>query len=268
MKASEAPVPRGSASKKRRISNEDDDSSRKSSKENGTSSTLLDGEDYLQRPVQTPARPNVALEMQDTIVVYSPQVPLQQATGTPVNPVDSGVRPSTNEGNGPPLDPTSPIPPTETVVTSIENHVEDTMDGVVDEQEMVAHSPKVTKERTPGEILDGSNEVSDTRTSPLAIEKRSASPPTHDQITGRSWPFATPTMPQAPRTASTGPKASQTSRASNRKSSTPKSATANPSRRDSKGTIKAEPNHGDDKASLALALQLQMEEHGLRRRSK
>jgi F-box/leucine-rich repeat protein 10/11 len=78
---------------------------------------------------------------------------------------------------------------------------------------------------------------------------------------------------------SSGHVTSQTPRRSHRKSSTPRTPSGR--RRDSKETIKLEPrsepkaratssaviDSEEDMASLALALQLQMEEHGLRRRS-
>jgi F-box/leucine-rich repeat protein 10/11 len=76
-------------------------------------------------------------------------------------------------------------------------------------------------------------------------------------------------------------KTSYTGRSSHKKSATPKTPIEN--RQDSKGSVKLEPrsdpkprtllsmssaDNPEDTASLALALQLQMEEHGLRRRSK
>lgn len=95
---------------------------------------------------------------------------------------------------------------------------------------------------------------------------------------------APPRTPNAPRSSgkgSSGRKTSQTPRPPYRKSNTPKS-TPGGRRCDSKESTTVEPRSEqkaravssvtgeseEDMASLALAMQLQMEEHGLRRRSK
>lgn len=98
----------------------------------------------------------------------------------------------------------------------------------------------------------------------------------HANSDGSLVPPQTPNGPRSRYTSSSKRKASQTPHSSHRKSKTPSHR-----RQDSKDSIKLEPqsepkvratsstfgNNQEDTASLALALQLQMEEHGLRRRS-
>lgn len=150
-------------------------------------------------------------------------------------------------------------------MSSIE-HVPDSLINGVEEQPRSELGPSV-EPLTPGPLSVEPNGISPYRSSPQE----------YDTIA-----VALPVTPSArrPAKATSARKASQTPRPSNRTSTTPKSAPGG-RRRGSKESIKVEPRSEpkmramsstaeseEDMASLALALQLQMEEHGLRRRSK
>ncbi|PSN64583.1 hypothetical protein BS50DRAFT_576024 [Corynespora cassiicola Philippines] len=265
VKANEVPIPRGSASKKRRISDvEPETTGRKVKKEYIGDATVMNGDAHLQHAFSTPSRKSGSGELQG--IAYAAQMAIGRAPPeTPTN-IDPALQ-SYEHIHGQP-------PHRDAVISSIENPSNGSpMQGVEQTPRSEPHGPSV-EPLTPGPVpMNIQNEPSSIMmdpSSPLSLPAQSVSP------TGIHVPGpAPPITPIAPR-SSTGPKTSQTPRPLNRKSNTPKTPGGK------KDTIKTEPRteskaralssttgeKEEDMASLALALKLQMEEHGLRRRSK
>lgn len=199
--------------------------------------------------------------------------PLQPTASTPledateVMPVD----PQLSNGDSDTIAVATPSRPfvRETVVSSIEDSPGELMDGIF---ETAPIDPQLldTEPRTPAPLLD------EPHVQPNGISVS----PEHTRVKVQPA-SATPNPPRSSRVSMTPRKTSQTPGRSNGKSMTPKTTPGGKNRCDSKGSIHVEPNSDkkpramsststkeEDMASLALALQLQMEEHGLRRRSK
>ena len=191
--------------------------------------------------------------MQESLAV--PAKPSEEVTFVDSTPFYPGGRQSS----------LSAIPASDVVVSSIEAHPE----GQHDDLEDSLHH------NFPDEDVEQPNHLAHTGpSSPLTELARSTSPVRNrDPVVPT---ITTPrTAPRASRVGSSGQKPSQTPLPSNRKSTTPRSGGTGKSRRDSKSFAKVDPKSRvvstgplDDQASLKLALQLQQEEHGLRRRSK
>lgn len=153
------------------------------------------------------------------------------------------------------------------MVSSIEHAHMDSMEGVEGSDRIDPQLLDICPQ-TPANGVNGEpNGVSSTNLQSISPSCRRNSTAVTSSSPGVSRPVQV-----------TPHKKSQTPRKSSRTTSTPKSSTG---RRDSKGNIRLEPKseprqramplsetHDADEASLALALQLQKEEHGLRRRSR
>jgi F-box/leucine-rich repeat protein 10/11 len=148
-------------------------------------------------------------------------------------------------------------------------------------------------EDTAGEPMEGITESMPADPRPRKLDPHTPAPPEdsliheHNGLPTGSPPQISPARrADAARPNSMSPNWSRpskgTSRSGKGKTTTPKTTPGGKGRRDSKDSIRLEPKSeqklravssstgekNEDMASLALALQLQMEEHGLRRRSK
>jgi len=265
VKASEAPIPRGSASKKRRVSEEDSETlSRRLKQEEALTSHNIFSQDeisprHLKSSQSNPDRafawPSQISDIPDSITVLSHEKPGDQHSTEVVMVIDKSVELPRKQ-----LSIVTSMPASDAIVSSIEHHL-------VGDQSLRDRAPK-----EGGELADISANTGPS--SPLTELARSASPVhNHGSIVA---PVTTPrTIPRASRLGSSGHKPVQTPVTLNRKSTTPRSGGTGKNRRDSKSfakvdaKVRAVPTSPlDDQASLKLALQLQQEEHGLRRRSK
>ncbi|KAF2195200.1 hypothetical protein K469DRAFT_544639 [Zopfia rhizophila CBS 207.26] len=268
VKASEAPVPRGSASKKRRVSEGDGEPSSKKMKKE-VDDELVNGGQYFRKGVQNSRK---GPEIGDMVTLYDPRT-----TESVEFVLNASHLPQLDEGDTISVAAPSNVPASDAILSSIENHSGVPMDGVeeaapeglrTDNPEH--HTPTPISNPHP-QVPNGVKEAPPS--SPLTDLARSTSPD-NNHITVSVPPDSTPTASRLSRMGSSGRKMGQTPGSSSRKSSTPKSAGVNKGRRDSKGSIKVEPkartlsSTEDEHASLRLAVQLQMEMHGLRRRSK
>lgn len=166
----------------------------------------------------------------------------------------------------------------DTVVPSIEDHMGEPMDGVTDSAPIdpqlldpEPRTPASTSGMFPGEIDGVSEKPSQFLLAPIS----NTSP--EQKVIMAQPASTTPNLPRSRLTTTP----SKTPHALSRKSITPRSTPKEKCRQDSKDSVKFEAlfaerpramssteSNNEDMASLALALQLQMEEHGLRRRSK
>ncbi|KAF2703112.1 hypothetical protein K504DRAFT_183784 [Pleomassaria siparia CBS 279.74] len=272
VKASETPIPRGSASKKRRVSESDSASVNRKMKESSSHrDENMDGELYPRHSMQTPSHAGGSVELLD-VMMYSPQ---DEASPQGSIPIDPALR-SYNEDRGANLVVALEFPShRDTIMTSIEDLVDDPMEDMVPSKPIEYPVPTV-EPRTPGPpphvAQHHPNGIGQGPSSPLSPLARSVSPV---ESRGTIRP-PVPTITNPSKRSSHVAKASQTPRSASKATHTPKT-TPGGRRRDSKETIKLEPGarnispedkKPEDVASLALAIQLQMEEHGLRRRSK
>ncbi|ORY13267.1 hypothetical protein BCR34DRAFT_481252 [Clohesyomyces aquaticus] len=264
VKASEAPVPRGSASKKRRVSDDVSGSgSRQFKSEPFGDAEVENGETNVQNLTQTPSRPSrSATTPGDTMTAYTAH---NQAEDLPADdPMD--LDEPDNDTVALAGDPR--LSSGDDILSSIENAPEHS-NGISDAG---AHDPENNgvEPRTPGPVTHQEQATSN------CVQHRSgiSVSPAYSNITIPPTAVTTPNRARSARNSSSGRKPSQTPRSIIGKSATPKSA--GKARQDSKdGSIKVEQkslassptDKPEDLASLALALKLQMEEHGLRRRS-
>lgn len=275
IKASETPVPRGSASKKRRISGDNDEGEALNKKiKRDSFAGLINGEvsHYNRYPL---AHPVSQPEAQDSMSVHSAHQALDLASSDEVLPIDPQLS-GDMDGKIQTATPPSNAHSRETIISSIEDHSEDSMEDVVEanliDPELLNLEPHTPTPTHNGSASAPHGGVTD-ELSPLALAVQSISP---GYRPANNTADITPNRPWASRVSGTPRRKSQTPHALSRWGSTPKSSRG---RRNS--TIKLEPksdskpraassieNHEEDQASLALAMQLQMEEHGLRRRSK
>ncbi|KAF2005852.1 hypothetical protein P154DRAFT_518104 [Amniculicola lignicola CBS 123094] len=244
IKAAEIPIPRGSTSKKRRVSEEGAESGTKAKSESVGEGGVMDGEERAHTPIESPTERKMnqgqfAEPMQVESPVQDEHAQDNIMADAPLHIDNDAVMSSIEDATG--LDP-----------------------GLIDPQ-LFTFEP-----RTPGPVDNGLNGTHPRLSSPFAAQTQSTSPrSSHVQVVAPET--TSRTTPRSARLSSAGRRMSHTPRAPNAMSSTPKSTPGGKGRRDSKGSIKLEPGSAkkpEDVASLALALQLQMEEHGLRRRSK
>lgn len=207
-------------------------------------------------------------ELQD--LAFSAQQALSRVQPDGSMPIDPALQSSPQENDTMEVDSPHRPPHRDAVMSSIEH--DDPMEGIEETARSERRGPSV-EPLTPGPLVDGI----DSQTNGVRLSDMS---PDVNHIIDLPPPV-TPVAPRSSQLSSSGRKTSQTPRPSNRKSTTPKS-TPGGRRRESREPIKAEPRSeqkaramsstvaetNEDIASLALALKLQMEEHGLRRRSK
>jgi F-box/leucine-rich repeat protein 10/11 len=248
-------------------------------KESTADRGTVNGDFFSRDSMQTPSRAGGSrgsTEFHDTMM-YSPQDPDEcfDEKSIPIDPALQYYHDERETINDPVP---SYEPHRETIMSSIEDHADDAMEDVI---EMRPHEYKVptVEPRTPGppphipqhhpQLSNGINHDPSSPLSPLAPSIMSSG--------SRKLTIVQNHMNStASRVGSSGRKPSNTPRPTK----TPKKSTPGSGgrRRDSKESINQEPgamghmmpDNGkpEDVASLALAIQLQMEEHGLRRRSK
>jgi F-box/leucine-rich repeat protein 10/11 len=221
---------------------------------------LVNGEvsPWNRYPLQT-AHSARASEPSETSALYAAQPTNSRTQSDPQLPIDPqlygagnmAVNEDMQFGNA----------PQETIITSIEPHQDDDMpdvDATPIDPQLFAQLPQTPAPPSyPDQAMTHGGFI---LYSPLSAAAQSVSP---GQALGLS------------------PNVHRSARMSVQQSSIPTAGASGQGRRDSKGSIraKARPDHQprasssvekneEDTASLALALQLQMEEHGLRRRSK
>ena len=248
VKAAETPVPRGSTSKKRRISDEHDGEAINKRIKRESFAGLVSGEvsQWNRYPLAKP-RAASATEQRDMIATLTPD---GVARASPIGsiPIDS----------------------------QLSRDEEAIIDDAVDRMTIVS-----TIEHAPGDPMEGVIEASID--SPLvATEPQTPGPPHRDlyeQPNGVSHSPG-PSPLNDTRAASAYTNASRSRKATvtphKVKSRTPKSTPRKKGRRDSKETVKLESDaramssteNEADMASYALAMKLQQQEYGLRRRSK
>jgi F-box/leucine-rich repeat protein 10/11 len=269
VKASETPVPRGEK-KKRRVSDNDDGEAINKKMKRESFAGLVNGEISMWNRYPLQARPLKADEFGD-IAVQSESP--EHATDQDLNAMFIDPQLANGDNADEAAMPSTPGP-RENVVTSIEDHLPEPMEDIVEtgpiDPFLLGLEP-----HTPATPLmnGGMNGFHAGPSSPMSITAQSVSP---GNVIGMTRSASKPS-----RVIMTPSKTSYTGRSSHKKSATPKTPIEN--RQDSKGSVKLEPrsdpkprtllsmssaDNPEDTASLALALQLQMEEHGLRRRSK
>ncbi|KAF2198384.1 hypothetical protein GQ43DRAFT_483345 [Delitschia confertaspora ATCC 74209] len=280
VKASEAPIPRGSASKKRRISEGDPDLlNERMQQEQTPSNTFTTGDEmaweYTHNSQYVPdhllIQPASAPEIQESIAVVPHMKAREQSPTDDIMLVDDSDRLPEDTENVILAAPLEVLPVTDGVVSSIEDHPEHNLH---ESGETAPHVSMLDFEQaSPSRLIfrhHSNNHMG--RSSPLTDLARSASP---DQVVQNHDTTIEDTMavemgaqlavPQSTEGEPGERKQSTTPRPLKRKASTPKSA--------KKGNIKLEHktrvvSTGVVDEDLRLALQLQQEEHGLRRRSK
>ncbi|KAK7180215.1 hypothetical protein DPSP01_012028 [Paraphaeosphaeria sporulosa] len=268
IKANEVPIPRGAAAKKRRVSDEDPTvGQRKLKKEATADSASL----YTSLHHRNSSSGEFVLgghaELQD--LAFSAQQALSShGFDDDAMPIDPALQ-SYNHGNDEYSADLTHTPHQDAVMFS----VEDLPNGAVERggSSMDAQSGPVLDPVSPGTVPNGfhvqSNGIAEDHPSLHANRTSIQFSPLTPNAQRSGWPCPSSRKP------------SQTPHRSHRQSNTPKTPSGR--RRDSKESIKLEPrsepkvratssaviDSEEDMASLALALQLQMEEHGLRRRS-
>ena len=271
MKASETPIPRGSTTnKKRRVSEGDSGSVNRKMKESVAGRRMMNGDVFGQDLLQTRLHTRQSVELPDAML-YSPQKEPSSETSIPIDPALQSYDDKVSKAFA--------TPPSashrDTVLTSIENPADDLMEDVLrtESHEYLGHAPEPHTPGPPPHVdvqrnPNGANTIPSSPLSPLAPSLSSVSSRT-------ALRAALPSQPSSSRVGSHVGKASQTPRPTNKTTTT--KYTPSGKRQDSKETIKLEygarntsidVEKPEDVASLALAIQLQMEEHGLRRRSR
>ncbi|KAF2477796.1 uncharacterized protein BDR25DRAFT_275202 [Lindgomyces ingoldianus] len=273
IKASEAPVPRGSASKKRRVSEGDTNPASRDLKNEPLADFEMGGGEWNpENLIETPSRPKRLVETSDRINVYSSQKVVEYTSIEDPMELDNSTYLSEADGDTITVAVSTHLPDGNSVLSSIEDTSEQSTKGVAITVPDVSHINCV-EPHTPGSPANTIQNMLDD----IGPSQRPSVSPAYSNITVRPHISATPHLSWSTRGSSGGRKTSHTPRPLTAASTTPKSAAASRGRQDSKeGSIKGErksqaisPGAKDeDHASLALALQLQMEEHGLRRRSK
>jgi F-box and leucine-rich repeat protein 10/11 len=270
IKAAEAPIPRGSASKKRRVSDVEDGEALSKRMRLESFAGLVHGpvSHFNRYPLQKPRAASATGSPEDMAIDAGFGVKGQSY------PEDTMRIDPQLYGAGGDESEAAALPrtiPHETVISSIEENSGEPMECVVEAQPTETHTPNHDP-RTPPPHADT-----------LAYERNGI-----HAVNSPSEVSPAKSVRHAP-PASMTPEWSRSSKVSarswNGKSTTPKTTPGGKNRRDSKDGIKMEPKSdqkprpvptvggkkkkkNEDMASIALALQLQMEEHGLRRRSK
>lgn len=277
VKASEVPVPRGSASKKRRVSDEGaSPAKKKPKKEPIPTSDTIRGVGTTSRPRDNIHmegalhRPNTALsiEIHDSIVVSSPAKVPQMTPPLPKSTYDLNSRNTTFSPEPMP----DAVPHADAIVSSIENPIDEHFVETQDRQSLQSISKRrnpVTSAPKPCDNIDAEP------SSPLTDLAQSTSPK-HQRNGIVSTLESVQPIPQIRRRSTSGRKTSHTpGTVASGKDVTPRSAHVNRARLESKGSLKLETGsralsqtETEEEASLRLARELQEKEFGLRRRSK
>ncbi|KAF2742720.1 hypothetical protein M011DRAFT_462275 [Sporormia fimetaria CBS 119925] len=264
VKAAEAPVPRGSASKKRRASLEVDGEALTKKLKMESFAGLVNGEvsQWNRYPLQRPRLMSAARSVGEGAIdpnldrVFSNSIVENGHEPSPENALGTSTP---NLGSG------------QTILPSTEGRA-----GDQSEQERHEGSEQHLLDSTATHGASVHHSAAPQTPSPAPV------PTTHERNGFSVGSTASPSQGashnrhhDAPRHQSRPPKAG--SRSLQGKTTTPKSSPSVAGRHTVQSTPKSEQRskekqqkHGklEDTASLALALQLQMEEHGLRRRSK
>ncbi|KAJ4303321.1 JmjC domain-containing histone demethylation protein 1 [Kalmusia sp. IMI 367209] len=268
VKANEIPIPRGAAAKKRRISEEDPTIIQRKPNKAATIGNTAHTPLHHRNSSSGEFGVGSTAELQD--LAFSAQQALDQVPDDDAMPIDPALQSYNHENDLSIMDTSPQALHRDAVMFSVENLPNEILEGV--EEASLNMRPGLSMESlSPGAGTNGfhgaANDFAGSHTS------------SHANLNGVLFPPQTPNGQRSTFAGSSGRKTSQTPYFSNRKSNTPKTPSSR--RRDSKESIKLEPrsepkvraassaftNNEEDTASLALALQLQMEEHGLRRRS-
>lgn len=270
VKANEIPIPRGAAAKKRRISEEDPSSVLGKMKKEPSVESPLVYNPIRQIRNSLPGRIGTENTTELQGLAYSAQQALDHVPIEDAMPIDPALQSFIHEQNTSAMEASSQEPHRDAVMYSIEDSPNNPMD-------IVDH---FTRSEIPKPSVESLSPGSGPNGYPVgfnSVEEAHISPRTN-----RTEDLLLPVTPSAPRSArlgSSGRKPSQMTNLPIRKSNTPKTPSSR--RRDSRGSQKMEAriepkarasssavtDNEEDMASLALAMQLQMEEHGLRRRS-
>ncbi|KAF2012393.1 hypothetical protein BU24DRAFT_376174 [Aaosphaeria arxii CBS 175.79] len=274
IKASETPVPRGSMSKKRRISGDNDEGEALNKKLKGDSfAGIINGEvsHYNRYPL---ARPQSQQDYNDDVAVHSAQQALTLASTDGGFPIDPQLSSDGLNEEQTSRDTTTTY---DTIVSSIEVHPEGSSDGIsqaepIDPQFLGARPSTPTSIRKD---CDNAVQKAIPTVTPPPIAGLLSTSPSHrpvknendDSFSRRPRSSRANGHPQGTRRSPSEHcyVSHVTKSAKKRQNSTAKlelgSEVKPPSTSPALG-------NKEDKASLALAMQLQIEEHGLRRRSK
>lgn len=270
MKANEVPIPRGAAAKKRRISEEDPAvSQRRMKKDSNSEGSLVYNPLQHRNSISGDFGVGSTVELQD--LAFSAQQALDHVHDDDVIPIDPSLQAYSHGNDTAMMDASPRTQHRDAVMFSVEDIPHDPMEGV--DIGLEARSGPVMEPLSPGSGPNG-----------LHVQLNGATGAPSSPRASRNGIQFSPLTPNAQRSGWPGPSGRKASQAQtphrpNRKSNTPK--TPSTRRRDSKDSIKLEPrsepkaratssaivDSEEDMASLALAMQLQMEEHGLRRRS-
>lgn len=270
------PIPRGAASKKRRISEEDATPVGNELKQEFLDGALMNGNVRHRNSLPNALDMTNTSELQD--LAYSAQQVLGEVQTKDLIPIDPALQSYDHQDDTIMADTSPQSSHRDAIMSSIENVPYSLMKDAEMTAENEQRGPSV-EPLTPGPAMDGIQDH-------LNGVKQTHSPPEDNYTVSNTISVAppprTPNAARSIRMPSSSHKPNQTPRSANRKSYTPKS-TPGGRRRDSKESIKLEQprfehmaratssaavESEEDMASLALAMKLQMEEHGLRRRSK
>jgi F-box/leucine-rich repeat protein 10/11 len=268
IKANEVPIPRGAASKKRRISEEDSNSASRKMKREFHDSGLTNGAIHHRNSLPNALGMASTSELQD--LAFSAQQALEQVLPEDSMPIDPSLQSYGYDEDTIMIDTSSQPSHKDAVMSSIEQISDGFFDGFDDGARSVHHGPSV-EPLTPSPILDDMHNQ--------RYDFTQGDPPLWSNGSMTAAPPITPNAPQLLRTSSSGRKSSRTPYSAGPRNRTPKS-TPGGHRRDSSLRIEADleqraramsstaADSPEDLASVALALKLAMEDHGLRRRSK
>jgi F-box/leucine-rich repeat protein 10/11 len=268
IKANEVPIPRGAASKKRRISEEDSNSASRKMRRDFHANGLTNGTIRHRNSLPNAFGMASTSELRD--LAFSAQQALDQVHPEDLMPIDPSLQPYGYDADTIMVD-ISPRPSSkDAVMSSIEPISDDLFDGIENRAGSRRHGPSV-EPLTPGPMLHD-----------MQIHGNEATLDDASPWNDGSIPVVPPITPRAPRLArmdSSGRKPSRGPHSADPKHRTPKS-TPGGLRRDSslrtesqleqkaRAMSSATADSPEDLASVALALKLAMEDHGLRRRSK
>ncbi|CAI6334997.1 unnamed protein product [Periconia digitata] len=275
IKANEIPIPRGAASKKRRISEEDPMPASRRMKKESVNGDFIHTQ--MRHRVSLPINLSASgsNDLQD--LAYSAQQALSQVLPDDPMPIDPALQSYDNDGDVVAFDTPSRAPHQEVVMSSIED--EDNLDTQMKDADIVEASPTESREPCTEPPVSGMGLVNKQGLSNGTRQVQHHGPLFEASESAMVAPPITPNRSRFARMSSSGQKSNHNPRS--RKNQT----SGSPSRsriRESGDIVKIEPRSDqkaravssttmdgeEDMASLALAMKLQMEEHGLRRRSK
>jgi F-box/leucine-rich repeat protein 10/11 len=202
-------------------------------------------------------------------LAFSAQQALNQVQPEDLMPIDPSLQSYGYDEDTVMVDTSPQSAHRDTVMSSIEHVAEGLFDGIEDRPSSARRGPSV-EPLTPGPMTD------DLAAQSIGVKEDN--PPRENDVVMVAPPI-TPSAPRSARMSFSGPNPSRTPRPANPNSSTPKSTSGGLRRENS---IKIEPrseqkaramssataDSPEELASVALALKLAMEDHGLRRRSK